>query len=101
MSPRAKEQPASTSAKILYRPVGLVSSVLGGLLANTIFKQVWQRATPGDQPDPPGALETEYPLRQILIAAALQGAIFALVKTIIDRGGARAFERWTGEWPGD
>ncbi len=101
MSRPAKEQPASTSAKLLYRPVGLVSSLLGGLLANQIFKQVWQRAAPGDKPDPPGALQTEYPLRQILIAAALQGAIFAVVKTAIDRGGARAFERWTGEWPGD
>lgn len=96
-----KEQPASTSAKILYRPVGLVSSILGGMLAGAIFNRVWQRAAPGDKPDPPGALETEYPLKQILVAAALQGAIFAVVKTIIDRGGARAFERWTGEWPGD
>ncbi|MDT5281372.1 MAG: hypothetical protein QOJ20_2567, partial [Mycobacterium sp.] len=33
----------STSAKILYRPVGLVSSVIGGLLAGIIFKQVWRR----------------------------------------------------------
>ena len=100
MSATRREQPTSTSAKILYRPVGLVSSLLGGLLANAVFKRVWQRAAPGDQPDPPGPLESEYPLKQILLAAALQGAIFALVKTVIDRGGARAFERWTGEWPG-
>jgi hypothetical protein len=33
----------STSAKILYRPVGLLSSVVGGVLAGIIFKQVWQR----------------------------------------------------------
>jgi hypothetical protein len=37
----------------------------------------------------------------VLIAAAIQGAIFAVVKAAIDRGGARAFQRWTGEWPGD
>src|SRR5665647_1722657 len=30
----------------------------------------------------------------------LQGAIYSLVKTLIDRGGARAVQRWTGEWPG-
>ncbi|MBC8092277.1 MAG: DUF4235 domain-containing protein [Pseudonocardia sp.] len=94
------EKRSSTSAKLLYRPVGLASSVVGGLLASTIFKQVWKQAAPGDKPDPPGPLESEYPLRQILIAAAVQGAIFAVVKTAIDRAGARAFERWTGEWPG-
>jgi hypothetical protein len=90
----------TTSAKILYRPVGLVSSLLGGLLAGVIFKQVWRRAAPGEQSDPPGALETEYPLKEILLAAAIQGAIFSVVKTVIDRQGARLFEKATGEWPG-
>ena len=40
-------------------------------------------------------------MRDILIAATIQGAIFAAVKAAVDRGGARAFQRWTGEWPGD
>jgi hypothetical protein len=30
----------------------------------------------------------------------MQGAIFSVVKTVIDRQGARLFERLTGEWPG-
>lgn len=91
---------SSTSAKMLYRPFGLAGSILGGLVAGAIFKQVWKQAAPGPKSDPPGPLETEYPLRQILIAAAVQGAIYSVVKTIIDRQGARMFERATGEWPG-
>ena len=36
-----------------------------------------------------------------LPAAALQGAIFALVKAAVDRGGAEGFRKLTGVWPGD
>lgn len=90
----------STTAKILYRPVGMLSSVLGGVVASAIFKQVWRRAAPGEKPEPPTALQTSYPFTEILLAAAIQGAIFSVVTTVIDRQGARLFEKWSGEWPG-
>ncbi len=90
----------SKAAKIAYRPLGLVSSIVGGLVAGQVFKQVWKHATPGDK-DAPGPLETEYPLKEIFVAAAIQGAIYATVKTAIDRRGAALFQRLTGEWPGD
>lgn len=97
----AHEERSSKAAKILYRPIGLLGSIVGGLVAGQIFKQVWKRATPGDNADAPQALQSEYGLRDVLVSAAIQGAIFATVKAVIDRGGARAFQRWTGEWPGD
>jgi len=95
------EEQGSKPAKILYKPWGIGTSVVAGLIAGQIFKQVWKHAAPGDQDDAPKALESEYDLKQVLIAAAVQGAIFAVVKAAVSRGGARAFERWTGEWPGD
>jgi hypothetical protein len=55
--------------------VGLAGSLIGGLIAGTIFKQVWKDAAPGDKPDPPKPLETEYPFKEILLAAGHQGAI--------------------------
>ena len=96
----SRQQPASTSAKVLYRPVGLVTSFAAAMIAGRIFDVLWKRFTPGEPTDAPGPLETEYPLKEILAAAALQGAVFAVVRTIVSRGGARAFERATGEWPG-
>jgi len=91
----------SRTAKILYRPWGLVASLLGGLIAGQIVQQVWKRLDPDSSQDPPKPLQSEYSLRTIVMAAALQGAVFTVVRALIDRGGARAFERWTGEWPGD
>ena len=79
----------------------MISSVLAGLVAGQVFKQVWKHATPGDQEDAPKALESEYNLREVLVAALVQGAIFAAVKALLNRGGARAFERWAGERPRD
>jgi hypothetical protein len=86
-------------AKFLYAPFGILSGVLGGLIASTIFKQVWKRIS--NEPDPPKARQSEYGWRELLPAAALQGAIFTVVKTVVDRGGAKGFQKLTGAWPGD
>ena len=94
------ERTPSTSAKILYRPVGIVSSIVGGLVASLLFKQIWKRISAGEGADPPGPLESEYAFKEILLAAVLQGAIYAAVKAVIQRQGAKTFERATGEWPG-
>lgn len=95
------EETASTSAKVLYRPWGTITSMAGGLLAGKIFQLVWGRIRAGSEGDPPGPLESEYSTQEVLAAAVVQGAIYFLVKAAIQRGGARLFQRWTGEWPGD
>ncbi|HEY5788522.1 MAG TPA: DUF4235 domain-containing protein [Microlunatus sp.] len=86
-------------AKIAYRPVGLVGSVLAGAAAGAVVKQIWRRVA--DENEAPGALQSEYRLRTVLLGAALQGVVFSVVKAALDRGGARLFERLTGAWPGD
>jgi len=98
----SSKQP-STSAKILYRPVGLVSSIIGGLLAGVIFKQVWRRAAARRKNQiRPKPLETEYPYKEIILAAANPGAPSSRWSKNRHRTarGARLFEKWTGEWPG-
>jgi hypothetical protein len=90
---------ANTTAKLAYRPVGLLASLAAGSVASALFKQIWKRVAHED--DAPDALQSEYSLGKVLLAAAIQGAIFALIKALIDRGGARGFEKLTGSWPGN
>lgn len=88
----------SKLAKLAYRPFGITSSLLAASVAGVIFKQIWRRVA--DEDDAPSALQSEYSLRTILLAAGLQGLIVAVVKALIQRGGANVFTKLTGAWPG-
>jgi Protein of unknown function (DUF4235) len=54
-----------------------------------------------DEDEAPKPTRAEDPWTRVLLAAALEGAVFAAVKAALDRGGAQAFRRLTGVWPGD
>jgi predicted metal-dependent enzyme (double-stranded beta helix superfamily) len=85
--------------KLLYKPFSLMFSVLGGLVAGAIFKQIWKLV--GGEEDAPDATDADRGWGEILISAALQGAIFAVVKATIDRTAAKGTQKLTGTWPGD
>jgi hypothetical protein len=89
----------STGAKLVYKPIGALMGILGGLIAGFIFKRVWRLAT--QQDEAPTATGHDSSWRAVVLAAAVEGAIFAAVKALIDRAGAKGFERLTGAWPGE
>jgi hypothetical protein len=91
------EQEAGAVKKALYKPFSLAFGVAGGILAGIVFKQVWKLVAGED--DAPEATSEEYTWAEVLTAAALQGAIFAVVKAAVDRGGAAGVRKLTGEWP--
>jgi hypothetical protein len=84
--------------KLLYKPAGMLVSVLGGVIAGAVFKRVWKVAARED--DAPKATDAQRGWREVLLAAALQGAIFGLVKAVVDRGAAEGTRKFTGVWPG-
>ena len=88
----------SKLAKLAYRPVGVGGSLLAATAAGALFKQIWRRVS--DAEDAPDALQSEYKLSEVLLAAAIQGLIFGVVKALVDRAGAKFFEKLTGSWPG-
>ncbi len=85
--------------KLMYKPITLGASVLGGLLAGAIFKKVWQLAAGEDEAPKPTDAERGW--IEVLVAAALQGAVSAMVRATVDRGAAAGTRRLTGTWPGD
>ncbi|MEU5265158.1 DUF4235 domain-containing protein [Amycolatopsis sp. NPDC021455] len=85
--------------KVLYKPLSWVVGALGGILAGQAFKQVWKRVA-GEE-DAPEATDRDYSWRQVIVAAAVQGAIFGAVKAATERAGAVGYRKATGDWPGD
>ena len=83
--------------RLAYKPVGFVLGAAAGLIAGVVFKQVWRAVSDSD--DAPDATDEERGWGEILAAAALQGAIFAIVKAAVDRGGAEGVRKLTGRWP--
>lgn len=82
-------------SKVIYKPFGLLFGLLGGMLARRLFNGLWPSS---DIPEP---TREGYSWGQVLSAAATRGAVFAVVKAAVDRGGAIGFERLTGRWPGE
>ncbi|MFD3533231.1 DUF4235 domain-containing protein [Streptomyces sp. NPDC058664] len=85
-------------SKIAYKPVGLVLGAASGMIASAAFKQAWKVI--GHDDDAPDATDENRTWREVLVSAALQGAIFAVVKAAVDRAGATGVRRLTGTWPG-
>jgi hypothetical protein len=79
-------------AKIAYKPIGLAFGLLGGLLAGQVFGLVWKKISNEDETPQP--LSDDYSTREVLLAATLQGAIFGLIKTAVDRYGMKGVRRF-------
>ncbi|MEU4836311.1 DUF4235 domain-containing protein [Streptosporangium sp. NPDC023615] len=82
-------------SRVVSRGASAASGMLGGAIAGAIFKQVWKFASGKD--DAPQATNEEYGWREVLVAAAIQGAIFGVVKAAIDRSASRSIHRATGQ----
>ena len=86
-------------AKLAYRLLSTLVSIGGGVLASAIFKRIWKLAAGEDEA--PKATDAGKGWPEILTAAALQGAIFAVVTASVERLAAAGTRSLTGTWPGE
>jgi Protein of unknown function (DUF4235) len=85
-------------AKVLFIPVSVAGGFLAGAVAKKIFNQLWGLI---DEEEPPDSKHRDIDWGKLLIAAAVQGAIFRAMKEATDHYSRRAFARTTGTWPGE
>lgn len=84
--------------KLIFAPVGIVAGLLAGLLAQKAFDRLWAVF---DDEEPPEADERDVSYPKLLAALLIEGAIFRLVKGVVDHGARSSFARFTGRWPGE
>lgn len=78
----------------MYESVSLASGIVGGAVAGAVFTRVWRAVSDEGEVPEPTALDRR--IGGVLVAGALQGVVFGLVKAAVARITARGYRRLTG-----
>jgi Protein of unknown function (DUF4235) len=84
--------------KILFLPFSVIGGFLAGKIATTTFERIWRLVDDRESPEP-DQRGVKWP--KLIVALALEGAIFRAVRGAFDHGGRELFHRLTGTWPGE
>jgi hypothetical protein len=84
--------------KVAFTPLALVLGVAAGQVAKKVFDFLWGLIDDEEAPHPK---HREIPLVKMLAALVVQGAIFRLVRGLVDHGSRHGWARLTGSWPGE
>ena len=83
---------------MLFIPFSVVSGLLAGLLGKKIFDALWGLF---DDQEPTEAEHREVHFKNVLAAAAIQGASVRATRAAVHHQSRRAFAGITGSWPGE
>jgi hypothetical protein len=84
--------------KLFFLPVSIGSGLIAGALSKKLFDVIWGVI---DDQEPPEAEHREVDYVKLVAALAIEGALFALVRGLVDHGSRQAYARMTGSWPGE
>jgi hypothetical protein len=84
--------------KLIFAPVSIVFGLVAGVVGRRGFEAAWGLVDEADPPDPRHR-RVEWP--KLFAALAIEGAIFRLVKGLVEHGSRSSFARVTGRWPGE
>jgi hypothetical protein len=84
--------------KLVYLPIGILTSLLAGQISKKLFDVIWAQIEDQEAPRPK---HREIDLRKLAVALLIEGAIFRLVRGVVDHYARRGFAGLTGSWPGE
>lgn len=84
--------------KLVFLPISIGGGLLAGLIGKKLFAVIWGLI---DDQDPPKPEHRNVHVGKLLIALTIEGAIFSLIRGIVNHGSRHAYTRLTGSWPGD
>jgi Protein of unknown function (DUF4235) len=84
--------------KILFTPISVGSGLVAGIVGRKLFAALWGIIDDEEAPKPEH--RRVQPVK-LVGALLVEGALFALIRGLVDHGSRHAYLRLTGEWPGD
>jgi hypothetical protein len=84
--------------KVLFAPIGILAGLAAGFAAQKGFERIWAIV---DEEQAPEVEKRDVSYPKLVLALLLEGAIFRLVKGMVDRGARVGFASVTGSWPGE
>lgn len=84
--------------KFVFAPISIVLGLVAGMIGSKIFERIWGLI---DEEEPPQPQHREFSWPKLVAALLIEGAIFRLVKGLVDHGSRTSFAKLTGAWPGE
>ena len=84
--------------RIILVPLGLVAGLIAGQIAKLAFDFIWGRVSDEEPPEPE---HEDVSLPLLAAALAIEGAIFRLVRGLMDREARKGYRSLTGRGPGE
>jgi hypothetical protein len=77
----------------------MLGGIIAGMLGRRVFSAAWGMIDEESEPPQPGDRSAKW--LEVMLALALQGAIFSASRGIVDRALRSAVSWLTGFWPGE
>ena len=82
---------------LAFRPIGILLGIVAGIVARKLFDRLWGLIDDEEAPNPE---HREIDWKRFIPALLLEGALFRLIRGLVDHHSRRVFAALTGTWPG-